>query len=233
MLIMPMFSSPKLNFFLLTIVNKKESKMADDEQILKKNLRENSPLVRSNNILKDWYIAGGASFFRKAIFQSYFPSKDFPETVNKCLCGRGIVEQCYVANIHTDKILTVGNCCQSKFPSKKKADENSDRTILISGDYRGRTFKHVLENHPEYCDLMLVLYLYRGEEITEAQLCFANWLIRRKYEHSEIMSVGKHKGRRYQWIRANDPQYCSDVVMTMDKPSPSMKHFQIWLCDNQ
>lgn len=56
-------------------------------------------------------------------FINIFGHKNFPEYVDKCICGHCIKENCYINDILNrssfDSILIIGNCCYNKFINNK------------------------------------------------------------------------------------------------------------------
>lgn len=43
-----------------------------------------------------------------------------------------------------------------------------------------------------------------------------------------IMTLGLHKGRTYDWIRDNEPDYCKWVI-NLKNPNGAILEFQEWL----
>ena len=49
------------------------------------------------------------------LWPDYFDKEPFIHHSDYCVCGTGIVQQCYIYNIYTKEIVVVGNCCILKW----------------------------------------------------------------------------------------------------------------------
>lgn len=64
--------------------------------------------------IKSWtYCGSSGSAENRNYFKVCFPEKELPTPSPTCVCGHGIVENCYITNGET--ILVLGSCCVKKF----------------------------------------------------------------------------------------------------------------------
>ena len=63
-----------------------------------------------------WKYCGGDTGRHLKYYKLCFPSKDPLDTVDKCVCGHKIFENCYITD--GDEIVVLGNCCIKRFIKK-------------------------------------------------------------------------------------------------------------------
>lgn len=90
--------------------------------------------IAEHNLTKDelvgWKYCGGSGEKRhRKYYKLTFPhAEGFPLSVNNCVCGHHIMENCYITNENKTRILILGNCYIKKFISK------SGRTCEVCGE---------------------------------------------------------------------------------------------------
>lgn len=127
--------------------------------------------VNKTSPLNEWSFVGGDCAFRRMKFKTLYPDKQIPEHVDECICGHKIKENCYIRNTITDNLIIIGDSCLQLFINNngttkttnciscgKKHNNRSDSWcnicrggILKIGQYRGKSYRWVKENDPDYC----------------------------------------------------------------------------------
>jgi hypothetical protein len=123
----------------------------------------------SEDFLKQWEYAGGDSGRHRRKFETKF-GRDHPcpPDTNECVCTHPIVENCYIQNKLTGKMVVCGNCCIERFIGstamrceecgeghKNRLDnyckECRGGIIDFGTTHKGKTFLNVFKSHPQYC----------------------------------------------------------------------------------
>ena len=114
-----------------------------------------------------------------AVFRRLLPGKSVPHPLPKCLCKTKIAKQFWIYNKERDIVMTVGSSCiQRWMPDQWDSVVDSLRRkcthcgetnrcrkdefcsdcrggILRFGKYKGKTYRKVLQEDPDYCKWVL------------------------------------------------------------------------------
>lgn len=156
----------------------------EKENLHLKRFFDNLFLAGGTSDRNDYHYVGGDAGQRKDYFTltagTLYPwlgGVQVPHA-HRCVCGVAISENCYLTNIKTHAIVTVGNCCIKKFmpeqatkrclvcstPKKHMKDgtcsdckqkaKSGDRVVTF-GKHKGKTYEKVRESDPQYCAWVL------------------------------------------------------------------------------
>lgn len=127
----------------------------------------------------EWSLVGGNRHFRRIMWNQKHPGTDLPATINKCLCGANMTENCYIFHSQYKKMLIVCNDCVQRL-----VDEEDNRRcvmcfqthrntidlycsgcrggLLTAGKYKGKSFRWTLNHDFDYSRCVATNEKYQG-----------------------------------------------------------------------
>ena len=93
--------------------------------------------------------------------------------------------------------------------------------MLRCGKHGGRLFEDVAAADRSYCAWVL-REKADGKKLSRDLKAFAKFLLE---EHGGVLEVGKHRGRFFDEVLRDDPEY-ADWASSLESPSKLMLHFQ-------
>ncbi len=93
--------------------------------------------------------------------------------------------------------------------------------MLRCGKHGGRLFEDVAAADRSYCAWVL-REKADGKKLSRDLKAFAKFIIE---EHGGVLEVGKHRGRFFDEVLRDDPEY-ADWAASLESPSKLMIHFQ-------
>jgi hypothetical protein len=92
-----------------------------------------------------WEYCGGNRGSHLNYFKLRYPKGNIPDSVDECVCGHKISENCYITD--GNEILVMGNCCIKKFIKK------SGRTCEKCGNpHKNRVVNKCNDCRSGFCD---------------------------------------------------------------------------------
>ena len=179
-------------------------------------LKENST---TTNFLTEWEYAGGDDGGRWNYFRQKFgEDAKRPPYMDSCICGHDIIENCYIVNKLTKKILVVGTCCIKRFLPERftrkcslcgQAHQNRKDNICNDcrgtnvfkfGKYKGKPYAEIFAKDPGY--FRFITNGIFGEEVKE-------WMDvnGKSFPLITTFSCGKYKGKEFSEVKTLDPKY--------------------------
>ena len=106
--------------------------------------------------------------------------------------------------------------------------------VLVLGKHRGKTFKEVMDEDPAYCSWVRSLST-EGTNISAVLVRFNKFLENQGFSVSpsaeEVLAVGKHKGKTFEEVMTEHPQFSSWVLKNDSISSSNLLSFRSFLQD--
>ena len=134
----------------------------------KKFIKELTKYSQTDTPLQEWKYAGGNTGRHANWFKNLYPNQVFLSGADRCICTHPIIENCYIQNRETNRILIIGSCCIKRFiPEEAQGrtcsicdEPHQNRNdpwcylcrggILNFGRHRGMSYRWILEREPDY-----------------------------------------------------------------------------------
>lgn len=116
-------------------------------------------LITALGDLRDYESLTGYTDTTNETMQHYMAQKClegivFPDVIYHCVCTHFIKQNCYVRNLKTFKVYTVGNCCIKKFKIKKRCSicsnshQRTKHTICFACESKKKLELKIKRNTP-------------------------------------------------------------------------------------
>lgn len=213
--------------------------MADTKIKLRNEIYRYDVGPNYDNILKNWYVVGGNSYFRNILFVQNFPERKLPEHTNKCICGQYIVENIYLSNSQKRHIIIVGKCCVGNFGNIPTRPNDNEK--LRFGKHQGTTFEKLCSSNQyrNYLDWVFVMTKYKDVPVRDNYNTFElsreqlERLIKyakkyHSYSFKKRITFGKYKGKTYGQVFTHHQDYINSLKQTNDNKNLFIRHFLDW-----
>lgn len=197
--------------------------------------------ARMADTVRAWIYAGDDSGKRNEYVLRKFPGLVFPDSQEHCVCGQEIKHNVFIVHRTTGAVAVIGSDCARRFlPAENRhkmceqcgavhrnrlnnlcaecrVKSPKDGTIVKGGKHEGRTFRELLTCAPDYCR-WVVASPARPDDRTWLR-ALRNYVVAHKDElppPENMASGGKHAGKSFVQILADDPSYCLWVLRQHD-----------------
>lgn len=120
-----------------------------------------------------------------------------------------------------------------------EAQPGSDSGVVSFGKHRGKTYEAILLEEPDYCRWLLQ-QVEESDDVQPATGEFAEWLQQNQEALDDALALkdanlsvgfGKYRGRAYEEVLAEDPDYCRWVMESSEQAdaSTTLSQFADWL----